>query len=338
METVLLNQRVPTLAEFLAAGSHKITWAIDGILPEQGVCILAGPPGCGKSWLLHDLAIEFARDGKWVGHFNTSGGGVLYLDEESTTVLFRTRFTKLLSAKGLPAKELPIRPAIGHGVNLSKQKSLLQLNQLMTNLKPRLVIIDSLIRFHSVEENSASDMLEVFAAIKTIVRKHSCSFVIADHIRKPNPMSSRQESVVRGSSDKAAFVDSLLSIAADGDAAVITPTKSRFGRPVPSFAITIDDLNDFQTVVKYAGEVSETQRTSSSTAAEKLVNSLLAEEGELTRQKLVEHAREGGISEKKLDSTLKLLCDNSTIQREDRKSSNGRGGPAAVYRLQLSDQ
>ena len=58
-------------------------WAVPGILPE-GVCILAGKPKVGKSWLALDLALSVGAGRVVLAMIPVEPGPVLYLALEDT--------------------------------------------------------------------------------------------------------------------------------------------------------------------------------------------------------------------------------------------------------------
>ena len=52
----------------------------------------------------------------------------------------------------------------------------------------------------------------------------------------------------------------------------------------------------------------------------------------VSRKSLVEKAKEAGITKNVLDETLKCLQREAWLAREDRKTTNGRGGKEARFR------
>ncbi len=330
-------QAVPA-GVFLSQGSAEISWCVEGLLPVEGVGILAGPAGYGKSWMLLDLAIESARGGKWLGYFATSKGSVLFIDEESSPVLLRHRLRKALAAKGLQSHTLDMHLAIGQGLCLSAEDSVASLRQLIDNLKPSLVIIDSLIRVHRAEENSATEMARVFAVIKEIVRETSCSFFIADHQRKPSHWGIGLDLLLRGSTEKAAFVDTLLSLRRKNDTLIVEHSKSRFAEPVSAFVVRIEDPQPGITIVAYAGEAEAIKQAARLEAGRELLTDVLIGDRWIPRKELIARAREEDVSEKALSEALKALESEDVIERDDRKPTEGRGGKAAFYRLKPSEE
>ena len=322
------------LASFFDQVDSQIAWVIEGILPKEGAGILASPPGYGKSWMLLDLAVEHARGGKWLGQFPTIQGRVLYLDEESSPALLRHRLTRLLSAKGLSPDQLDIHLSVGQGLSFSNRNSVGRLRQLLEKLRPALVIVDSLIRVHRAEENSASEMSQVFKIVKDLIRKFGCTFIFADHQRKRGYFTSSQDLLLRGSSEKAAFVDTLISIQRKEATLIVEHSKSRYAEPIPAFVVQIEDVGPEATTVAYGGEAEQIKQAARHEVAKVFLEDVLSKEW-VARKVLLRQAKETGISEKALDEVLKAL-DGVQIEREDRKPETGRGGKAAYYRRKIN--
>jgi hypothetical protein len=319
------------LPTFLEQAPVEILWSLQGILPKEGAGIIAGPAGYGKSWTLQDLAIEVARGGKWLGQFPTSQGRVLYLDEESSPALLSHRLRKLLIPKEVSVDELDLHIAVGQGLSFSQPASVDQLRALMADLRPALVIVDSLIRVHGAEENSATEMAKVFQAVKDLIREFGCAFLFADHQRKPNNFSTSLDLLLRGTSEKAAFVDTLLSLRRKDGTLIVEHSKSRFAEPVPAFVVLIEDMDEDSTTIKYGGEAEEIKKAARLEEATDFLESVMKGKDWLTRKEIVSLGKEARMSVKVLDETLKAL-EGHQIEREDRKPESRRGGKAAFYR------
>jgi len=324
------------LSQFLGSEEHNLIWRIDRMLPEEGVGILAGPAGYGKSWMTLDGAIECSIGGKWLGYFATTQCRVLYLDEESSSALLRKRLKKLLRAKELQETELDLHFCVGQGICLTDSGSVERIRNLISTLRPGLVIVDSLIRVHRAEENSATEMARVFAVVKDLVREFSCSFLFADHQRKPNGFGTSLDLLLRGSSEKVAFVDTLLSLHRKENTLIVEHSKSRYDEAVSAFTISITDPTPETTVVAYTGEAEVLKQQARQEAAREFIMSVLNADEWLARKVLVEQAKDTDLSEKVLDATLKSLEAEGKVDRENRKPESGPGGKAAFYRLKIN--
>ena len=197
-------------------------------------------PYISKSWMLLDLALELGRGGKWLGHFRTAQNRVLYIDEESSEELLRHRTRKLLVSKESTDEGPDVRFVVGEGVSFQDEASVERLRQLLRKERPGLVVVDSLIRVHRAEENSATEMAGVFKNIKNLVREFGCVFVFADHQRKSGAFKVSLDLALRGSSEKVAFVDSLLSLNRLKEDLIVEHSKSRYAQPVTSFVLSFN--------------------------------------------------------------------------------------------------
>ena len=320
-----------TLSELLADDITEIPWLVENIFPQEGVGIVGGTAGIGKSWMLKDLAVECARGGLWLNHFQTLPCTVLYIDEESSNALLNKRFKQLLSAKEISIENLNIHFGVGQGFCLTESDYIAGLRSKIEQVKPGIVIIDSLIRVHKVDENSAREMAQVFDVVKGIVREYKCAFVFADHQRKPGIHSSSQEFMLRGTSEKIAFVDTLLSLKKQNNTLIVEHSKSRYCEPVEPFTICLEDQEKGKTRIFYSGTAEDIKKTSHSDLIRSFLNEVLPLNDWVKRQDLVTKAKDHDISEKALDAGLKLLEESQEIKRENRKTATGQGGKSAFY-------
>lgn len=232
----------------LLSWDKEIQWIVKGIFPKQASCILGGMQGLGKTWLLIDLAIAVASGEPWLGIFPVTQGPVMYVDEESAPQLMRFRLRKIFNGKShLNPAKLPVSFRIGAGLNLSDPESRGKFVRELRANPPSLVIIDSLVRAHGVEENSAAEMKLMFAEVKKIADEFGVTFVFADHVHKlavsTDPRQQREPSSndLRGSNEKAAFSDTVLSLYRKDGGLVLHHTKSRWAEAVSPFNVLIED-------------------------------------------------------------------------------------------------
>ena len=263
---------------------------------------------------------------------------VLYIDEESSQSLVKKRLHKLLRAKNTSKESLEIFFLIGQGLCFDDKASVERLRELIENLRPRLIIVDSLIRVHRSEENSAKEMSKVFDIIKKIVREYRCTFLFADHQRKLNQFGGGQDQLLRGSTEKMAFVDTVLSLKRKNNLLIVEHSKSRFDEAVPSFIIEIKDpIPDESTQVTYVGEAEGRLQEERLRTVGDFLKSVLGNRQWISRKDLVEKSKIIPISEKMMDEALKNHLESGLIERDDRKPMYGPGGKAAFYRWKINN-
>ncbi len=231
--------------ELLSTASTTRNWLVDGLFPREGVGIIAGHAKIGKSWLTLDLAITIAKGGLWLNKFLVEPGHVLYVDEESTRDMLGFRYRKLLNQKGYT--DANIQFLIKEGFNFSTQGKVDELRQIMDLLHPKLLVFDSLNRIHRANENSASEMGEVFRAVTKLSKDYGCFILFTDHL-------PHGQDRFRGSSDKEAFVDAGFLATKIGNSNLMVEHKyARLSDPVRSFELAIMDEGPEKTLVRWIG-------------------------------------------------------------------------------------
>ena len=171
-------------------------WIVHGLIPARGITIIAGEAGCGKTWLALTLARAMAFGDDFLGR-RTQKNKALYLDRENPLNLIRDRLRVLFGGEsefrpwGLWCSEEP--PMIG-------DPRLLEFAR-----KGPVLIIDSMIRFHSADENSATHMAPVMASLRELTTV-GASVVVLHH--KPKSETSSY----RGSSDIVAGADAAFAL------------------------------------------------------------------------------------------------------------------------------
>ena len=198
----------PTLhAALLAERTPPVRWIIDGLFLEAGCGILGGAPKTGKSFFALDLAVSVASGTACAGHFAVEQSGpVLLLCAEDPDAVVSSRLVALAFARGLKLADIPIEVIVGPIARLPE--GLGRLADTLAVKKPRLLVLDPLIRLHHADENSASEMSVILDGLRGLARQSRCAVLLVHHARKATGSSGG--SGLRGSSDMHAFGDSNL--------------------------------------------------------------------------------------------------------------------------------
>ena len=183
--------------------------AIDYVLPGmiQGtVGALISPGGHGKSFLALELAIEIASGADvldWDRKLRT--GKVAYLAGEDPEVALHARLHhlgKCLSGcqKDEVIKNLTIHPLVGDCPDLLAPRTEHGLDAVAFG--KRLVIIDTLRRFHTGNENDSGEMSKVITALERVANATGASMLFLHHSSKSAAMGGTvdEQQSSRGSS------------------------------------------------------------------------------------------------------------------------------------------
>lgn len=181
---------------------------IDYILPNMvagTVGALVSPGGAGKSMLILQLAAQIAggHDLLEVGELPT--GAVVYLPAEDPPVAIHHRLHALgvhLTAeqRQAVADGLLIEPLIGKCPNIMACDWFDYLKRIAEDR--RLMVLDTLRRFHIEEENASGPMAQVIGRMEAIAADTGCAIVFLHHASKGAAMAgaSDQQQASRGSS------------------------------------------------------------------------------------------------------------------------------------------
>lgn len=180
----------------LAADPPPVKWLLDGLIALGDVTLFSGPSGVGKSWITMGLS-QAVADG-WETFLNRAllqHGRVLVVDEENPEDVV---YERMISKLGLKNKH-NLRYIWNNGVRLDKNPDLL-LEEIL-DWQPVFVVLDSLTRIHSQEENSAGDMAPLLNdCIRPLARETGAAVVLIHHHDKAGTGP-------RGSGDILASVD-----------------------------------------------------------------------------------------------------------------------------------
>ena len=288
--------------------------------------VLVAREGVAKTWMVLDLAIAISQGSTWLNHFPTNRGRVLIIDEENSKNLLTSRVQKLLTARGeLEAlHSLDIHWLVGQGLNLSDNRFTSALEERLAQIKPDVVVIDSLVRIHRGDENDARAMAELFAIIKQIMGIYECTFVFCHHQGKSAIDTNQSLGRYRGSSEIGAFADSILDVRPTTKRHVFTVThaKSRFGIPIETFSAEILDVADGATEMRFLGEA-ERQNTGSPDSAEEFIRKLVADGDYHSRQDILSKGEKEGHGRDPLDNARTRMIKSNELKREKRGKNVG---------------
>jgi len=206
-EPVILE--VFTAADLLTQDLLPVKYHVDGILPEKGLGMLAGPFKAGKSFFVLQMAICLARGEPFLG-FDTVKSRVLILSGEGGKELLKDRLVTMAGeGQGMenilfhvPAKSL----------DLSQEANLISLAKTCNDNRIDVVITDPLIKFNTRDENSTKEMAAFVNGLHELRHSAGVAVWMAHHTRKPGKDGGSSGNEARGSSVLAGEVDSLLML------------------------------------------------------------------------------------------------------------------------------
>ena len=182
-----------------------------GVLPKGGLAMLAGQFKSGKTILALQAALETARGGA-VLDFETGPGRVLLLSGEGGPQLLKERLEKMISDDMTGLDDLLLWWPTESRLDLAEPESLAALAEYCKGQKIDLLIIDPLIRFNSLDENSTLEMGKFVRGLAELRQETGAAILLVHHTRKPNKGGGSGAAEARGSTVLHGEADSLLML------------------------------------------------------------------------------------------------------------------------------
>jgi hypothetical protein len=197
--------KVWTHDDLLRADLPAPSWLVPEVLPDEGLVALAGKKKLGKSWLGLQLTQAAASGGRAFDR-QAKQGSVLYFALEDGERRVRDRLIKQRASEGLP---ITYRFAL---TPLDSPGGLRELERLIREIRPRLVVIDTLAAAltRKLDQNKAGDMAEIYNGLRNLAHRNKCCVLIVAHHGKSTRNDPGDD--IRGSSAQGGGVDLSLGL------------------------------------------------------------------------------------------------------------------------------
>ena len=154
-----------------------LAWIVEGLFLEAGAGILGGAPKTGKSFFALDLCVAIASGTSCASSFRVlAPGPVVLLCAEDPQAVVSSRLSALARARGRALKDLPLEVIVETAVRLPD--GLPRLEATLAAKKPRLLLLDPLIRLHRADENSASEMSIILDGLRGLARTSKTAILL----------------------------------------------------------------------------------------------------------------------------------------------------------------
>lgn len=202
-----------SIADLLAKPQPEIDWLIKDIWTAGGRGFIAGNPKIGKTWLALEMLMSVATGQKCLGKFDVKQAPVLLVEEEGSLLGLARRVHGLARARGFKDSEL------SKFFHITRQ--FVRIPEDMTEIFSfafaegvKLIVFDSLRRFHSGNENSSEEMQRVLDSFGKLSSMADTAVVLIHHLSKGSrdlenrPVFER----LRGTGDFWAWCDCLIGM------------------------------------------------------------------------------------------------------------------------------
>ena len=196
-------------------------WLVDSLWSHQAVGFVAGQPKLGKTWLALDLALSVATGTPCLDTYAVAEPGdvLVYLAEDPPATV-RQRLTGLCRRRGIELETVAIHVITAASLRLDLECDRRRLEEVVQRLRPRLLVLDPLVRLHRRDENHSGEISELLSFLRELQRAHDLAVVVVHHMRKGGARRGGQ--ALRGSGDLHAWTDSALYLQAGRGVTVLS--------------------------------------------------------------------------------------------------------------------
>jgi hypothetical protein len=257
-------------------------WLVDGLWAAQGVGIIGGAPKCCKTWLALDLAISVATATDVLGRFHVEQKGpVLFYGAEDAPMQLRDRIEAIAQTRGLALTDLDLGLIVADSLRLDTERDRARLKATLDQRRPRLLVLDPLVRLHRIDENSAGEMSALLGELRAIQRQYRLAIALVHHLRKNAPRGQDGQSL-RGSGDLHAWGDSNLYLRKRDRQIVLSAEHRSAPSPPPCML----ELTSDPSVHLRAVDDASAPHDNAADIADRIVEALAVATGPITREAL----------------------------------------------------
>lgn len=248
------------------------SWLIEELWCDQAVGILGGEPKCCKSFLALDLAVSVASGALCLRQFRPlRTGPVLLFPAEDAHGVVRQRLLGICAAAAVDFASLQVDVITAPSLRLDLPADRQRLERTVSERRPRLLVLDPLIRLHRIDENEASQVAPLLSFLRQLQRQYQVAVLLVHHARK-DAHATRPGQALRGSSELHGWGDSNLYLRRHKQSLTLT-TEHRAAPSADPFALQLTQ-NGPALALSVLGAASDPPIPSAPTPAERVRDTL----------------------------------------------------------------
>lgn len=273
-------------------------WLVEQLWGESSVGVIGGAPKCSKTWLGLDLALSVATGTACLGRYAIprSGPVLVYLAEDALPII-RERVEGMARQRGIALTGVDLHVITAASLRLDRPPHRAQLLETAQRLRPRLLLLDPLVRLHGLDENNATEVAGLLAYFRALQRQLDLSVILVHHTRKNATGGVAAGQGLRGSSDLHAFGDSNLYLRRVREGLVLS-SEHRAAPAAPAVTLELvaspPEMTHLQVV---APRHEESARTLADQVLALLPHGTTLTRGQLRATLSVQNQRLGGVLE-----------------------------------------
>ena len=197
-------------------------WLVEALWARSAVGVIGGTPKSLKTWLGLELAVAVSTGTPCLDRYpgRESGPALVYLAEDALGSV-RERLAALAAARRRPLDALDLHIITVPALRLDQEDDLRRLAATVRDIRPRLLLLDPLVRLHTCDENDASAVSAILGRLRVLQRHYDTAVALVHHTRKQTGPRQHGQAL-RGSGDLHAWGDSNLYLTHETEGVVLT--------------------------------------------------------------------------------------------------------------------
>ena len=298
-------------ASELAIQTEDERWLVRPVWGINAVGMIAGSAKSYKTWTALELAFSVATGLPFLGKFpvEQSGRTLIYLAEDALP-LARSRIEALCEHRKFDIRKLDLHVITAPTVRLDLADHQEKLRQTVAHYKPRLLLLDPLVRLHRLDENNASEMSGLLGYLRALQRSLDVAIVLVHHVSKR--ARPQQGQAMRGTSDLHAWTDCAAYLAWHNKQLHLT-LEHRAAKPPPPVVIELVSGPDGDAAhLEIQGAVADYESPKQPSLATALLNIIRNSAKPISRTELRGQLK---VNNEKLGALLTTLEEQGRIRR-----------------------
>jgi AAA domain/DnaA N-terminal domain len=300
-------------ASALESETAQKPWLIEQLWTRGAVGIVGGPPKLLKTWLALEMAVSVASRSPCLGTFPVHASGpVLLFAAEDSQPKVRARLESLAHHHGFDLKRIDIQVITADTLRLDRPQDQEKLAATVMLYKPVLLVLDPLVRLHSLDENQSGPMAALLGYFRALQRKTDTAIALIHHARKNISSNAGAGYTLRGSGDLYAWVDSFICLQRRRDrVTLLAEHRSAPGLGPLPIELTPSSAPDQAPYLRLAS-VAADEMPAYDPLPERILNLLECSDAPLTTDSMRSSLH---VRKQRVVDTLRRLCEEGVIVR-----------------------
>lgn len=298
-------------ASELAIQTDDERWLVRPVWGINAVGMIAGSAKSYKTWTGLELAFSVATGLPFLGRYpvEQQGRTLIYLAEDALP-LVRARIDALCEHRKFDIQKLDVKVITAPVVRLDLADHQEKLRQTVAHFKPRLLLLDPLVRLHRLDENNATEMSGLLGYLRALQRSHDVAVVLVHHVSKR--ARPQQGQALRGTSDLHAWTDCAAYLAWRNKQLHLT-LEHRSAKPPPPVVIDLVSGPDGDAAhLEVQGDVPEDDTPKQPSLVTRLLRIIQSSDKPINRTELRQQLK---VNNEKLGALLTTLQERGRIRR-----------------------